>query len=99
MALTNLKKVQTPAFKGLIIGFICGFVGLLVHSLGANTFIIVRIMEPFWFFAGMVAVLPSLEKVPAQLAGHESAQDSSPSLSRLRQGREIGSRSFPKHPI
>jgi O-antigen ligase len=61
MAFSNLARAETPLFKGLIIGFIAGFIGLLVHSLGANTFIIVRIMEPFWFFAGMVAVLPSLE--------------------------------------
>ncbi|MCK7503742.1 MAG: hypothetical protein MZV70_06235 [Desulfobacterales bacterium] len=32
--------------------------GCVVHSIGTNTFIIVRIMEPFWFFAGIVAVLP-----------------------------------------
>ena len=61
MAFSNLSKVRTPIYRGLIIGFISGFVGLLIHSLGANTFIIVRIMEPFWFFAGMVAVLPTIE--------------------------------------
>jgi hypothetical protein len=61
MAFSNLARLETPLFRGLIIGFVAGFIGLLVHSLGANTFIIVRIMEPFWFFAGMVAVLPSLE--------------------------------------
>jgi len=42
-------------------GFPAGFIGLLVHSIGANTFIIVRIMEPFWFVAGMVAMIPELE--------------------------------------
>jgi hypothetical protein len=31
-----------------------------VHSIGANTFIIVRIMEPFWFFAAIVVALPGL---------------------------------------
>ena len=56
-----MKEIKTPHFKGIAIGFFAGFVGLLFHSLGANTFIIVRIMEPFWFFAGIVAVLPSLE--------------------------------------
>ena len=61
MAFTNLRKIETPLYRGIIIGFIAGFIGLLVHSLGANTFIIVRIMEPFWFFAGMVAVLPTIE--------------------------------------
>jgi hypothetical protein len=56
-------------------GFIAGFIGLVVHSLGTNTFILVRIMEPFWFFAGIIAVLPmiqaeapaSVEKAPRPL--------------------------------
>jgi len=33
----------------------------LFHAIGANTFIIVRIMELFWFLAGIMAVLPELE--------------------------------------
>ena len=56
-----MREVKTPYFKGLTIGFIAGFVGLLFHAVGANTFIIVRIMEPFWFFTGIIAVLPQLE--------------------------------------
>jgi O-antigen ligase len=51
-----------PFDKGLTIGFIAGFTGLLFHAIGANTFIIVRIMEPFWFVAAMVMMIPSLEK-------------------------------------
>jgi len=51
-----------PLFRGLLMGFIAGLVGLLVHALGTNTFILVRIMEPFWFVAGLVAVLPALRK-------------------------------------
>ena len=33
-----------------------------LHAIGSNTFIIVRIMEPFWFFAGIVLMLPQLER-------------------------------------
>jgi O-antigen ligase len=61
LALKNLKEVKAPYFQGLGIGFLAGFVGLIVHAAGANTFIIVRIMEPFWFFVGIIAVLPMLE--------------------------------------
>lgn len=57
-----MKEIKTPFFRGLTVGFFAGFIGLLFHALGANTFIIVRIMEPFWFFAGIIVVLPSLEK-------------------------------------
>jgi O-antigen ligase len=62
LTINNLKELKTPYFQGLTIGFFAGTIGLLFHSLGANTFIIVRIMEPFWFFAGIIAVLPSLER-------------------------------------
>ncbi len=62
LAINNLKEIKSPYFKGLTIGFIAGYLGLLFHSLGANTFIIVRIMEPFWFFTGIIAVLPTLER-------------------------------------
>ena len=63
LTLTNLKELKTPYLQGLTIGFLAGYTGLLFHAIGANTFIIVRIMEPFWFFAGIIAVLPQLEGI------------------------------------
>jgi len=48
---------------GLTAGFLAGFVGLLVHSFGAATFILIRIMEPFWFLTAMVVVLPELPEI------------------------------------
>jgi O-antigen ligase len=59
----SYKKVQSPFFKGLSIGYLAGLVGLLVHGIGTNTFIIVRIMEPFWFLTGIVIMLPELDKI------------------------------------
>ena len=47
--------------KGLSMGVLAGFISLLLHSVGSNTFIIVRIMEPFWFLMGLVVVLYNLE--------------------------------------
>jgi hypothetical protein len=61
LAIRQMKQVKTPCFKGLALGFFAGYCGLLFHALGANTFVIVRIMEPFWFVAGIIAVLPELE--------------------------------------
>jgi len=46
--------------RGLCMGFLAGFAGMLVHALSANTFIIGRIMEPFWFVLGMVVMIPRL---------------------------------------
>jgi hypothetical protein len=65
LSLTNLRQLKSPYFKGLTIGFIAGYAGLLFHAIGANTFIIVRIMEPFWFFAGIITVIPLLEESSA----------------------------------
>jgi O-antigen ligase len=62
LAIDTLRNVTASHFKGLCIGFLAGYIGLVIHALAANTFIIVRIMEPFWFFVGIVAVLPALER-------------------------------------
>jgi O-antigen ligase len=52
---------QTDPFaKGLAHGFLLGLIALLAHGIGANTFIIIRIMEPFWLCAGLVMLLPTL---------------------------------------
>ena len=56
-----LRKTQDPLFKGVALGFLAGFMGLIAHSIGTNTFIIVRIMEPFWFLTAMVMMIPGLE--------------------------------------
>ncbi|MET0513785.1 MAG: hypothetical protein ABW047_00430, partial [Nitrospiraceae bacterium] len=64
--------------RGLTVGFLLGFLGLLVHAVGSNTFIIVRIMEPFWLYAGILvksmmlnrAAAHHREKVQPQVDGH-----------------------------
>ncbi|MEW6428716.1 MAG: O-antigen ligase family protein [Thermodesulfobacteriota bacterium] len=52
--------------QGLTAGFIAGTVGLLVHGVSANTFVIVRIMEPFWFLAALAVLLPTLPPRPEE---------------------------------
>lgn len=52
--------------RGLALGFVAGTAGLLAHAVGSNTFIIIRIMEPFWFFAGIMALMPVLEDPAAK---------------------------------
>lgn len=66
MAVIHYRQVTTPFAKGICMGYIAGFIGLIFHALGANTFIIVRIMEPFWFFTGIVFVLPMIESNPSE---------------------------------
>ncbi len=56
------KQMDDNLFKGLALGFIAGFVGLAVHALTANTFILIRVMEPFWFIAGIIMMLPKVKE-------------------------------------
>jgi O-antigen ligase len=67
LTLQRLRQTDDPYYKGLIMGFTAGSVGLVVHSIGTNTFILVRIMEPFWFFLGIITVLPMIgaDQTPA----------------------------------
>lgn len=60
LAYHRLKESMDPYSKGLIVGYLSGFIALIFHSIGANTFTIVRIMEPFWLFTGIMVVLPHL---------------------------------------
>jgi O-antigen ligase len=60
----NLHKIahfvhpKDEFYSGLTIGLLAGFVGLWGHAVGTNTFIIIRIMEPFWLFMGIVMSIP-----------------------------------------
>jgi len=45
-----------PVAKGLAIGIFTATVGLMVHSLGTVTFLIIRIMGPFWFLVALTMV-------------------------------------------
>jgi len=60
-ALKSFQFSKDEFTQGLSLGFIAGFLGLLTHALTANTFIIVRIMEPFWFLTAIVMALSELE--------------------------------------
>jgi hypothetical protein len=54
------KKMDEELYKGLVLGFIAGFIGLVFHAVTTNTFVIIRIMEPFWFVTGIIMMLPRL---------------------------------------
>jgi len=57
------KEIPDSYARGLALGFLAGFIGLMVHSFSAATFIIIRIMEPFWFLTAILVSLPHvLEK-------------------------------------
>ena len=68
LGLNTWRNAQDDLLRGLSVGLIAGFVGLLVHAIGANTFIIVRIMEPFWFLTGIVIALPAISKESTEVS-------------------------------
>ena len=51
------ENSEAGMFKGLALGYRAGLFALLLHALGASTFYIVRIMEPFCFLSGLVVSL------------------------------------------
>lgn len=59
---------QDDLIQGISLGFVCSLFALLVMGLGANSFVIVRVMEPFWFIAAMVFVAPQYYKKPVPQA-------------------------------
>jgi O-antigen ligase len=62
VGLNTWRDSQDDLLSGLSVGLIAGLVGLLVHAIAANTFIIVRIMEPFWFVVGIVVALSVIDE-------------------------------------
>ncbi|RPH52467.1 MAG: hypothetical protein EHM85_02680 [Desulfobacteraceae bacterium] len=65
---TRLWYEGDPFYLSVSTGFLAGFFGMLTHAIGANTFIIVRIMEPFWFLTAIVIMIPKIESTQRQHA-------------------------------
>ena len=51
------RMYASPLVRALSLGFTIALVGLLFQAVGVNNFIVVRIMEPFWFVAALLSVL------------------------------------------
>jgi O-antigen ligase len=60
------RRAAGTRFEGLTLGYLAGLVALITHGIGANTFVIVRIMEPFWFVTSVIVVLPGFMAESAQ---------------------------------
>ncbi len=67
--LSVFRTTSDPFVKGITLGFLIGFGGLVVHAIGANTFIIVRIMEPFWLYTALIVKSKHLSDQEATRSG------------------------------
>jgi hypothetical protein len=52
-----MRQARTPWARGIAVGFTAGFSGLLANALTTNTFIIIKVMEPFWLLAAVIAII------------------------------------------
>ena len=68
VGIVNWRDSHDDLLRGLSVGLLAGLVGLLVHAIGANTFIIVRIMEPFWCLTGIIVALSMLDEEGKQVS-------------------------------
>ncbi|HEV8121351.1 MAG TPA: O-antigen ligase family protein [Candidatus Polarisedimenticolia bacterium] len=66
------RDAADPLHRALGLGLLSGFAALLVHAIGTNTFLLIRIMEPFWMLCalaaaarGLPSTAPAPETVPA----------------------------------
>ncbi len=57
------RKSADMFSRGMALGLFCATSGLLIHSLGGNTFMIVRVMEPYMMF---LALLVSHNRITAE---------------------------------
>ena len=55
------RSVRRPFHRGVALGYMAGLAGLTAHAIFANTFIIIRIMEPFFFLTAILVRMPRLE--------------------------------------
>jgi hypothetical protein len=62
--LKSYRLVGVGVFgRNISAAFISSLTGLIVMGMAAEVFIIIRIMEPFWFIAALVANLPEITEV------------------------------------
>ena len=66
--------------RGLALGTLAGTIGLITHSLGTISFLIIRIMEPYWFLVALTVVVRAVavEEYAIRRQGEQSVQRTAP---------------------
>lgn len=52
--LSSYRNREDPFARSLSLGLFCTTIGLLVHGLGASTFLLVRVVEPYMMFLALL---------------------------------------------
>jgi len=73
IARKTYRRASDPLFRALSLVFWQDLFGMLGHSVGCNTFIIVGIMEPFSFLAAMIVKIPEIQGAKAVTVPEEAA--------------------------
>ncbi|HET8946951.1 MAG TPA: O-antigen ligase family protein [Candidatus Polarisedimenticolia bacterium] len=63
------RDAADPLHRALGLGLLAGFAGLCAHAVGTNTFLLIRIMEPFWMFTALAAAALDMERAAVEPAG------------------------------
>jgi O-antigen ligase len=53
--------LRSPLSRALAAGMLAGLAGMLAHAIGTNTFLLIRIMEPFWMLTGLLIAATAME--------------------------------------
>jgi hypothetical protein len=54
------RSMHDDFYKGIALAFVASLTGVVIHSFSTSSFIVVRIMEPFWFLAAILVMLPRI---------------------------------------
>jgi O-antigen ligase len=60
------RDAADPLHRALGLGLLAGFAGLCAHAVGTNTFLLIRIMEPFWMFTALAAAALGMERAASE---------------------------------
>ncbi|MDI6788288.1 MAG: hypothetical protein QME51_07945, partial [Planctomycetota bacterium] len=61
------REIDPKYIEALSIGYLGGFIALLIHSIAVTTFYNIRTMIPFWFLTGLIIVLRHLIEEEKQI--------------------------------
>ncbi len=74
------KSTEDKFYKGVSMGFFAGSIAMITHAIGANTFIIVRIMEPFCFLMAIVVSIHQVQEAEKLQKGELEKKNDKPAF-------------------